>query len=307
MELDWGFVSICLSEKDCSPAGSVQVRHIEPLDEDGRRYRVLRVATANLEKTLRIMWFLRAHQIACYRISAQLIPLATHELLEGWAWWEEPALVEIGATIGGVVKAEGYRLSSHLPEVCGLTSPGNLRWTRAYLEYHRRLFDLLQLDERHKIVMHVGGGYGDKEGALRRARLSAAQFTEWERRRVVLENDDRTFSLLDVLSLAEEFGLGVAFDWHHHRCHSGGLTDEGLKEALGRAFALWRDRPPKVHLSSPKSPRQPRAHADYVDVDYVRPFFTLAAETGISALDVMVEAKMKDLALFRLREALDRF
>lgn len=307
MKIDWGFVSICLSEKDCSPAGTVQVRHIEPLDEEGRRYRVLQVATANLQKTLRIMWFLRAHQIACYRISAQLVPLATHEMLEGWAWWEEPALLEIGAKIGSVVRAEGYRLSSHLPEVCGLTSPGNLRWTKAYLEYHKRLFDLLHLDERHKIVMHVGGAYGNKEEALERAREGAAEFTEWERGRVVLENDDRTFTLLDVLGIAEEFGLGVAFDWHHHLCHSEALSDERLKEALGRAFSLWRDRPPKVHLSSPKSERQPRAHAEYVDVEYVRPFFALAAETGIGALDVMVEAKMKDLALFRLREALDWF
>lgn len=307
MEIGWGFVSICLSEKDCSPAGTVQVRHLLRLDEAGRRRRVLQVAVANLEKTLRIMWFLRAHRIACYRISAQLIPLATHEILEGWAWWEEPALQQLGEKIGRVVQAEGYRLSSHLPEVCGLTSPENLRWTRAYLEYHRRLFDLLRLDERHKIVLHVGGGHGDKAAALERARKAAAGLDEWARRRLVLENDDRTFTLLDVLGIAEACGLGVVFDWHHHCCHSGGLSGDRLKEALARAFALWRDRPPKVHLSSPRSEQQPRAHADHVDVEYVRPFFALVEGTGIGALDVMVEAKMKDLALFRLREAVETF
>ncbi|HEY8449891.1 MAG TPA: hypothetical protein VIL95_05355 [Bacillota bacterium] len=127
----------------------------------------------------------------------------------------------------------------------------------------------------------------------------------WALRRLVLENDDRVFALEDVLPLAEAHGLAVAFDWHHHRCNPGGATDgDELVELLLRAFSGWRDRPPKVHVSSPRSSKQPRAHADYVDPSFIEPFLAVLARLPVSEVDMMVEAKQKDLAALRLREQL---
>lgn len=305
MEIEYGFVSICLSEKECSPAGNVTVKQVQALDPADRRSRILRVARRNLENTLRIMWFLRAHDLRLYRISANLIPLATHETTDGWAWWEEAELREIGAKVGEVAARHGYRLSSHLPELCGFTGDATFYWAERYLQYHRRLFELLGLDASAKIVMHLGGKGQDKNKALARARRRIEELDPWARERIVLENDDRHFTAADVIQLAEETGVPVAFDWHHHCINQDGeASGPGAVKLMARAFALWRDRPAKVHVSSPKSPQNPRAHADFVDAAFARPFFELAAETGVERLDVMVEAKMKDLAAFRLREEL---
>jgi len=57
-------------------------------------------------------------------------------------------------------------------------------------------------------------------------------------------------------------------------------------------------------VSSPRSGPRDRAHADYVDVSFIRPFLDLLAGTAPGTVDVMVEAKMKDLAMLRLRDEL---
>ncbi len=304
MHLNFGFVAICLSEKSCSPAGNVTFASLKELSPEIQRSRIHRVAKRNLENTARIMWFLRAHEIPLYRISANLIPLATHTVTDGWEWWDDEELIELGAKIGRIARENDYRISSHLPEVCGLTSPQSFHWMQSYLDYHERLFDLLDLDDRVVIVVHVGGVYGEKEQALTAARDNVSALNEWARRRIALENDDRSYTYEETLALAEEGGLRTVFDWHHHVVNSGTCREpEALLPLLKRGAAAWTHRPMKVHVSSPKNDSQVRAHADFVEIEFVRPFFELLTELSLPSVDVMVEAKQKDLALFRLRDA----
>lgn len=301
MAIGLGFVSICLSEENCSPAGTVTVKSLKNLDREGQIRRIRATARRNLENTRRIMFFLRAHRIPLYRMSAQLIPLATHPATEGWDWWKDPELEPLMAEIGELVQRHGIRVSSHLPQLCLLTAadPSKLQWTDKYMAYHRRLFEAMGLDERAKIIMHLGGAYSDRAKALGRAVAYVKQMSEWARKRLCLENDDRVFSAAEVLQVCRETGVSMVFDYHHHVCRNDG---EDVRDVLPAAFATWTDRPPKIHLSSPRDTRDPRAHADYVDVDFVRP--ALDAARPLGDFDVMVEAKKKDLALFKLRDDL---
>lgn len=62
---------------------------------------------------------------------------------------------------------------------------------------------------------------------------------------------------------------------------------------------------PKIHVSSPKSDKEPRGHADYVDPDFFLNFAKSIA--GMTPrLDVMIEAKKKDDALFTLMRELEQ-
>ncbi|WP_324670347.1 hypothetical protein [Geochorda subterranea] len=99
-----------------------------------------------------------------------------------------------------------------------------------------------------------------------------------------------------TLRICQVVGVPMVFDWHHHVCRNDG---EDFQELLPSVFATWRDRPPKVHVSSPRDQRERRAHADYVDTGFVEEFLRYAASLG--DVDVMVEAKAKDLAALRLR------
>lgn len=297
----FGFVAICLSEKNCSPAGSVTVKSLEGLDTAGIRGRIRRTALRNLDNTVRILHFLRGHNLHLYRMSAQLLPLATHDVTQDWEWWEEDELKERLVKIGQLVEANGIRISSHLPDVCVLSTPQRdvLEWLLRYIEYHKRLFSVMGLDATAKLVLHVGGAYGDPEGALLQAEENFRQLDPWAQERIVIENDDRSFSAQQVLQLAERVGTPVVFDYHHHVIRNDGET---LDELLPAIVATWTDRPPKVHISTPRSPSSPRAHADYVDWEFVEPLFAALATMG-TPVDVMVEAKQKDLAMFALHDA----
>jgi len=297
----FGFVSICLSEWRCSPAGHVTVKSLEGLEREGQIERIRATSRRNLENTLRIIHFLRAHQIPLYRMSAQLIPLATHPATDGWSWWEDPELLPLMAEIGQRVAETGVRISSHLPEVCVLTAsdPAKLQWVHRYLAYHRRLFEAMGLGPQAKILLHLGGAGRHRERALEQAATTIRSLDPWARERLCLENDDKTFSAAEVLRLCQDLQLPMVFDYHHHVCRNDG---EDFRELLPQIFATWHDRPPKIHLSSPRSEGQPRAHADYVDPEFVRPVVAYARTLG--DFDIMVEAKKKDLAMFRLQQDL---
>ncbi len=137
------------------------------------------------------------------------------------------------------------------------------------------------------------------------------------RARLVLENDDRLFSLESVLKLATRTGLRVVFDQHHHFIHN--LERISEPEALRLALGTWPGgQQPKIHFSSPdlslgerkvrhgrrvkRVPVLPdlRHHADLIDPIAFTNF--LAGPAKGCDFDVLLEAKGKDLALLRLRE-----
>lgn len=300
MTVGLGFVSICLSEKDCSPAGDVTVRIVENLpDAESRIGRIRRTAKKNLTNTLRILSFMKANQLSVYRFATHLIPLATHEVTDDWAWWEDAELQPLLQRIGERVRDGNFRVSTHPPQLCVLNTadPSVFQWVEKYTAYHVRLFEAMGLDESTKIVLHVGKRFtGGVDAGLQQAEENVNSLPAAARARLVIENDDRTYSAKDTLKLCQSVGVPMVFDLHHHICRNDG---EDFRELLPDIFATWRDRPPKVHLSSPRDEKNIRAHADYVDPEMLGPFLEEAA--GIGDFDIMVEAKQKDLAALQLR------
>jgi UV DNA damage endonuclease len=135
----------------------------------------------------------------------------------------------------------------------------------------------------------------------------------------VIENDDRAYSLGDVLDLSRRTGLRVVWDILHHHCNDPDGIPE--REALQSALATWPSAEvPKVHYSTPKTAislrkrrdgrrvrrtyamPELRAHADVVDPIAFEAF--LRGPALGCRFDVMLEAKAKDLALLRLRAQL---
>jgi len=94
----------------------------------------------------------------------------------------------------------------------------------------------------------------------------------------------------------KRIGIPIVFDYHHHRFCDGGLSEQ---EALELAGSTWGDIKPAVHYSESRSIEQedskirPQAHSDYV-LDYI--------DTYGQEVDIMVEAKMKELAVNKYKE-----
>lgn len=281
----------------CSPAHTVTATSVAGLPEADWRYRVRQAAAANLASTLRIMRHATASGIQVYRLSSRLVPLATHPAFGGWPWPEELA-AEFSA-IGAFVRAHGIRVSFHPDHYAPLSSPRAEVIAAAERDwgYHRAMFAAMGLPPG-PLVVHLGGAAGGRAAALDRFCAHVRALPDWEGG-LALENDDRVWTPDDVLEAASRLRLPVVIDFLHARVNPGPMP---LAEAVRAAAATWPEGlPPKAHLSSPASPARPRDHAEYIAPDDARAALATLAAIGAD-VDVMIEAKGKDDALFRLMD-----
>jgi UV DNA damage endonuclease len=308
----FGYVAMSTEVKNASPSKTMTFTHFSQLaDREAAIRKLERIASENLSNTLRILRHNYVQDIHLYRFSSRLIPLLGHPQLADWDPFS--ALVEPFAHIGEFVRKHAMRVSFHPDHftVLNTPKPDVLRSSVSDLSRHVRMFEAMGLDEQAKCNIHIGGTYGDKASASERF---IKQFTALDpsiKRRLTLENDDKTFTASETLLICEKLQVPMVLDIHHHQVNNDG---ESYTLLWPRIHQTWRwsvksdnptelPLPPKIHASSPKSGKDPRAHADYVEVDGMLAFFRAIA--GITPrLDVMLEAKMKDGALFKLMDEL---
>jgi UV DNA damage endonuclease len=274
----------------------------------------------SLERLRDILDYLERHDIRMYRLPTALAPYASHPDMPQFHRQVEECAGEL-AHLGAVVRERGIRLSSHPGQYTVLNSenPGTQAAAIAELEVQAALMDAMELGPEAVVVLHVGGKAGGAESVRGRFLAGVERLSDRARTRLVVENDDRTFGLVDVVALARDAGIRVVWDVLHHRHDPAGIPN---REALAAALDTWPvgDGVPKIHFSSPRldveqrrvrSGRravtryvlpQLRAHADLIDPIGFEGFLR-DAPAGRS-FDVMLEAKAKDLALLRLREQL---
>jgi len=116
------------------------------------------------------------------------------------------------------------------------------------------------------------------------------------RSRLTLENDDKSYTMRDLLPICAQLAIPLVYDVHHHRCNPDGLS---VEEATRMARETWQraGREQYCHLSSPRTGwggGDPKPHADYIDVaDF--PSCWLG-----QSMTVDIEAKAKELAVVQL-------
>lgn len=104
------------------------------------------------------------------------------------------------------------------------------------------------------------------------------------RKKVVLENDDKTFNASDVLEICERLNIPMVLDLHHHVCNHNG---ENLSEMMPQIIHTWTGKKPKIHLSSGKTGTIDRSHADYIRFEDYLHAYKLVGDV----FDIMLEAK----------------
>jgi UV DNA damage endonuclease len=287
---------------------------------DTRRHASDPHLSVSLDHLERVFGYLERTGIRMYRMSSNLAPYETHPDLPRFHGQVERCAARL-AELGERARAMDLRLSTHPGQytVLNSESPGVAAQAAAEVGWHARLLDAMGLGPEAVVVVHGGSGAPDPAAALDRFARAGEGLPDAVRRRLVLENDDRVFSLGMVEPVARRVGIPVVWDVHHHHCHDpDGIPDA---EALGLAVATWPEGVrPKVHFSSPRTAAEevtrkegrrvvrslrlpsPRSHADLVDPFDFRRF--LDEVVAGREVDVMLEAKAKDLALLRLREQL---
>jgi UV DNA damage endonuclease len=155
-------------------------------------------------------------------------------------------------------------MSFHPDQFVILNSPKPKVIERAIadIEYHNQVAEWLGADV---INIHAGGVYGNKPRALKRLSKSLDLLSDRARRKLALENDDKSYTPSDLLPFCRTESIPLVYDVHHHRCLPDGKTVEDVTE---NALATW-NREPLFHLSSPiegwEGPNPSRHHA-YIDI-----------------------------------------
>jgi UV DNA damage endonuclease len=290
-------------------------------DHDSRRWQNNPHLRVSLQYLDQIFDYLNKHRIRMYRISSDIAPYITHPDLPQFHQQIDESLDDLTA-LGERAQALDLRLSMHPAQYIVLNSP-NERVAAASMRdfaYHAGFLDALGADLSAKIVTHTGGVYGDRAGAAERFVRRYESLPSVVQRRLVLENDETSWAVEHVLLIHERTGIPLVFDNLHHAVNNPSRI--AVHEAFRLCVATWPvDQIPKVHFSTQRhanreiSRRGPDAgtrsivsvkakpgqHDDWIDGDE---FITFLAGAGDARFDVMLEAKQKQLALFRLRDDL---
>ena len=205
---------------------------------------------------------------------------------------------------GVKAKTHNLRITSHPGPFNVLTSPHPHVVDNCVsdLTDHGEVFDMMGLSRTpyNKINIHIGGAYGDKESAMERFCVNFERLPDSVKSRLTVENDDKA-SMYSVKDLYEgvykRIGIPIVFDYHHHKFCTGDLSEQ---QALEMAISTWPDGiTPATHYSESRRDEQKdetirvQAHSDYV-YDKI--------ETYGNEIDVMVEAKLKELAVQKYKE-----
>ncbi|TGE07751.1 UV DNA damage repair endonuclease UvsE [Hymenobacter fodinae] len=249
----------------------------------------------NLRCLLRILEFNVAQGMLFFRIGSGIVPFGSHPV--NTFPWQTHFAAEF-REVGDYIKAHNMRVSFHPDQFVVLNSPdaGIVERSIAELVYQGSMLDLMGLDSTHKLQIHVGGLYGDRELAITRfidtyRRLPAAVTA-----RLVIENDDRLFSLQDCLRVHAAVDIPILFDNFHHECLNHG---EPMAEALQLAASTWhpeRDGTMMMDYSSQAVGERKGKHTSSLIEELFREFLTHLQ--GVNP-DIMLEIKDKEISARR--------
>ena len=259
-------------------------------------------ALLNANDLLHYLEWNNDHKIKLFRLGSELFPW--HDQYE---LHQLPQFNEIAAKLmecGEYARKHNIRVTTHPGpfNVLGSPNPEVVERTVVGLERHSETFDLMGFEPsfENKINIHVGGAYGGQfEETAKRWITGWHRLSDNCKKRLVLENDDKP-SLWSVRKLYDyfhkEIGIPITFDYHHHTFHPDELSE---RQALELARTTWpSDIIQCTHYSESRAREKmdesirPQAHSDYI-VDKINTY-------GLE-LDIVIEAKAKELALFEYR------
>lgn len=282
---------------------AITVQTLRKLPRPEQLGRVSDICLKNSKSLLAALAFAHENTIGAFRVLSPFMPRCTHPEV-AYGLEDLPGRVEIASHLAQAKKfrtTHDIRLSFHPDQFIILSSPNPAVVANSCreLEYQGLLAEQLGAET---ITIHGGGRYDSKGAALTRFADNFGKLSARVRQRLALENDDRIYTVRDLLPVCRALNIPLVYDLHHHRCNPDGLS---VAEATSLVIATWEHvgREPYFHVSSPRHPwgsGPPRPHADYIDpLDFPECWKDLRAT-------VDVEAKAKELAVLRLQAMLSR-
>lgn len=295
-----GYVAIAMKLPKVTSSSTVTYTNYQKLGTEEKRLNKLKAVTlTNLDDLYKILNYNVDNDIHFYRITSALVPLATHPEVTDWDY--RKIFKKDFERLGKFIKDNNLRVDTHPDEfnVINSTKPNVVASAERNLLFHVNLFEDIDYP-LGKMVLHIGGAEGNKDAGINRFIDNLSIFPESISRKLILENDDKLYTAREVLRICKETKLPLVFDVHHHNCNNQG---EAVEEILEDILKTWEGQslPPKFHFSSPKDSEKDRKHADYIYAEDFVAFIEKCKAFNMD-MDVMLESKQKDLALYKLVE-----
>lgn len=251
---------------------------------------------SNLNALKEILTYNIKNNIHFFRLSSKLIPLATKsDVIFDYI---DP-YKDYYNSIAKIIKDNKLRIDFHPDEFCVLNSTKSevVKNSIAILEYHYNLLKALEIKNKI-LVLHIGGNTFGKKNSISRFINNFNTLSKDIQESIAIENDDKIFNIMDCIYISKNINVPVILDYHHHICNHDELD---INDYLKDILSSWHNTTPKMHFSSPKNKTKKdfRSHNDYINVDAFINFIDILKPFNHD-VDIMIEAKAKDEALFRL-------
>ena len=251
------------------------------------------VIKSNFNSLENILKYNIKNDIIFFRMTSNLIPLGTHELVKYDFFKNYKSYYE---NIGNIVKQNNLRVDIHPSAYVVLNSINEdvVISTINILKFYQKMYKYMNIDS--KIVLHIGSKVNGKKESMNRFINNFNKLDKNLKKLIVVENDDKSFNIRNTLKLCETLNIPMVLDYHHFKVNK---NNEKIEDYIERIFNTWKDDIPKIHFSSPKDKKNKRSHHDYINSDDFIEFLNKIKFTKRD-FDVMIEDKQKDEDLFRL-------
>ncbi|MEC4982626.1 MAG: UV DNA damage repair endonuclease UvsE [Oscillatoria sp. PMC 1068.18] len=259
------------------------------LEEQAERLHAL--YTENLARLNLAIDFCLDNAINLYRMTSGLFPFADTEM-------GAEILTEFTdelQTTGNRATENKLRLVLHPDQFVVLSSdrPQVIENSIKILAMHARIMDLLAQPKSPWALLNIHGGKSDRAEKLI---ATIRALPDNIRSRLTLENDEYAYSSEDILAVCREAKIPMVFDAHHHIVNQklDSYDHESVAEMLAAARTTWANPEHQlVHISNGKEAFGDQRHSDLI---------TNMPSSYKNAPWIEVEAKLKEEAIFKLRE-----
>jgi UV DNA damage endonuclease len=261
------------------------------------------LAQQNLADLMTLLIWNNDNGIKHFRLSSDMFPRITDETIPQCERLKISTYVELLKDIGAYAKATGQRLTMHPGQYnqIGAYDPEVFRRTVEDLTVHAAILDAMGLDNNAIITIHGGGVYGDKEETIKRWVKQFYTLPKNVQARIAIENCERQYNVEDCLDISKACNIPVILDSHHFDCYN--LINNAnfvAKNYIAYVLASWGDRRAVMHISEQKPDSRVGSHSDFIE-NIPQYMLDIPSEYGVG-VDIEVEAKAKEAAIFKLRD-----
>lgn len=235
------------------------------------------------------------NKIFLFRISSDIIPFGNKALtIIDWPKVFKKQLKLLAIKI----KKYKIRVSMHPGQytIINSTKPEVISNSIAELIYHSLFLDLLEVDSKSKLILHIGGIYNDKEQSIKRFISNFKKLPISIQKRIAIENDDKSYDINDVMHISEILNIPIVYDNLHNFLNNFDNKDDAYWINKVRFSWKQKDGQQKIHYSQQAYNKNKGSHSETIDIDLFKKFID-----GIPQdIDIMLEVKDKDKSVLKI-------